>query len=364
MEKRLLFFASDFEIGLTQANTEVVSALWQSEKVDMLCLTSEKEQEPGLHRKLDEAGVKKCVIEGLDVHDHFRDKVRALRAVVSGHGITHANVQNNWQLALAVYVKYRYVHRLKIIYTIHGYRHNSPLKAVLAIGMIGMALLLFTDRVISMSSYVSRRFWFLGYKTDVVFYLMNKPQYAKTTNRIIGSPLRLVFPAQFRKGKNQQILISAIKQYVDQTHDLSIRLYLPGAGPRLDAMKVLARQLGVEQQVVFPGKLNLDGVFALYEESNIALCASNVETYGRCIAEPFMLGRCVVTHKTGVAIDIIRDRENGVFFCTDKDLAALLTDFHAHPEKVVAMANQAFVDRQVFSTENVLRSYLSVINKV
>ena len=364
MEKRLLFFASDYEIGLTQANTEVVTALWQSGKVDMLCVSSEKEQEPGLHRKLDEAGVRKVIVEGLDAHDHFRDKATTLRDIIRQHAISHVNVQNNWQLALAAYVKYKYAHRVKIIYTIHGYRHNSPLKAVLAIGMIGMALLLFADRVLSMSSYVSRRFWFLGYKTDIVFYLMNKPQYAKTTNCITGSPLRLVFPAQFRQGKNQHILISAVKQYVDQTHDLTIRLYLPGAGPRLNAMKALARQLGVEQQVVFPGKLNLDGVFTLYEESNIALCASNVETYGRCIAEPFMLGRCVVTHKTGVALDIIRDGKNGVFFRTDKDLVALLTDFHAHPEKVEAMANQAFVDRQVFSTENVLRSYLSVINKV
>ena len=67
--------------------------------------------------------------------------------------------------------------------------------------MIGMALLLFADRALSMSSYVSRRFWFLGYKTDIVFYLMNKPQYAKTTNCITGSPLRLVFPAQFRKAR-------------------------------------------------------------------------------------------------------------------------------------------------------------------
>lgn len=132
-----------------------------------------------------------------------------------------------------------------------------------------------------MSSYVSRRFWFRAYKTDIVFYIMNKPQYAKSENNICGSPLRLVFHVQFRHGKNQQMVIGAVKRYVEQTGDYSIRLYLPGDGTRLDEMKALATRLGLEKNVVFPGKLNLDGVFDLYDKCNIALCASNVETYGR-----------------------------------------------------------------------------------
>ena len=42
---KLLFFASDYKIGLTQANTESRDWLYRSGKVDMLCASSENEQE-------------------------------------------------------------------------------------------------------------------------------------------------------------------------------------------------------------------------------------------------------------------------------------------------------------------------------
>lgn len=360
---KLLFFASDYKIGLTQANTEVVIGLYRSGKVDMLCASSENEQEKGLHKKLDDVRVPKCIIQGLDVHNDFKKKALEISKIITGNFITHVNVQNNWQLALLAYVRLRYGLHFKLIYTIHGYRHNSSVKAAVAIGVIGLALLLFADRVISMSSYVSRRFWFLRRKTDIVFYIMNKPQYAKAENHIAGSPLRLVFPAQFRYGKNQQVVICAVKRYIEQTGDDTIRLYLPGDGARLDEMKSLAARLKIDKNVIFPGKLSLDGVLELYEKCNIALCASNVETYGRCIAEPFMLGRCLLTRNTGVALDIIRDGENGLLFDGEEDLARQLVKLHDNPGIVVKMGNQAFVDRKVFSAESVIDSYLHVISK-
>lgn len=67
-DMKLLFFASDYQIGLTQANTEVVLGLYRSGKVDMLCASSENE----LHRKLDEAGVPKCIVGELDVHEGLK----------------------------------------------------------------------------------------------------------------------------------------------------------------------------------------------------------------------------------------------------------------------------------------------------
>lgn len=157
------------------------------------------------------------------------------------------------------------------------------------------------------------------------------------------------------------ILIDAVAEYVKRTGDTTIRLILPGVGPNLESMKELARSKGIEGLVKFPGKLTLDKVYEEYEKSNIALVPSNVETYGRCIAEPFALGRCVVTRRTGVALDIIKDKENGYFFNEANDLHEILMDLHMNPQKIVDAGNNAFKDSQVFHRESVIDSYVKAI---
>lgn len=365
MKIRLLYFCSDYLIGLTQAQTEQVEHLAKETQIDLFCVSSEKEQEEGLHKRLKLANVNMTIIPNLDVHNNFKQLSSKIEQIIREKKITHVNVQNNWQLGLVGRIKLNPFSSLKfkLLYTIHGYRHNHPLKAVAAIAAIGFALGVLTDRVISMSDYVSKRFWFLAYKTDRVFYMMNKPEYKKETNLIDTSKLSMVFPAQFRKGKRQEMLITGLKEYIDSTNDHTAELHLPGDGPLLNEMKALARDLGIESNVKFYGKIPLNEVISLYERSNIALCSSNVETYGRCIAEPFMLGRCVITQKTGVAGDIIKHGQNGFFFKTAEDLATILKELHNDPKRIKQIADQAFTDRAVFYPANVMATYIESLKK-
>lgn len=362
---KLLFFGSDYKIGLTQALTEQILELQKEDSVALYAVSSQNEMESGLHQKVREAGVDMTIIDDMDVHKNIKSLSAQVAALIEDKGITHVNVHNNWQLTIMAYAKYwsRRAKHVKIIYTIHGYRHNSCLKSIFAIPLIGLALLLFADRVISMSKYVSKRFWFVGYKTDTVFYIMNKPEFNKVNNVIENKPMKMVFPAQFRHGKNQDILINAVAKYIAQTKDTSIRLYLPGAGDLLDGYKDMVDAKGLNENVIFLGKLAHKDVIALYEESNIALVSSNVETYGRCIAEPFALGRCLITKPTGVALDIIRDGENGFIYNTVDELTGILVRLHETPELVSKVANQAFEDKKIFSRDNVIRTYLDAINK-
>ena len=365
MESKLLFFCSDYKVGLTTALSEQVLELKKLSNIRLSCISSEKEMEHGLHDKLKEACIDMTVVPHLDVHSNFRGLVEAVDNVIKDKSITHVNVHNNWQLAIVAFIKYSRVipRKFKIIYTIHGYRHNSFFKSCLAILVIGLALLLFADRVISMSSYVSKRFWFVSYKTDLVFYIMNKPEFNKLTNIIDPLPLRLVFPAQFRYGKNQQMLIRAVELYIRKTKDNTIKLYLPGDGVNLEECKSMVRSKGLCNNILFPGKLPHCKVIDLYEASNIALVASNVETYGRCIAEPVALGRCLITRKTGVALDIVKNGVNGLFFSTEVDLVNILEKLHQSPELLINIANNAFNDKYLFSANHVMNSYIAALGK-
>lgn len=363
---KLLFFGSDYMVGLTQALTEQLIEIQKEKSLELFGVSSQNEMEVGLHEKVKAAGVNMTIVNDLDIHTNLKGVATQVRSIIDRYGITHVNVHNNWQLAIMAYLKYRHVipAKFKIIYTIHGYRHNSFFKSLIAIPAIGIALMLFADRVISMSEYVSKRFWFVSYKIDTVFYIMSKPEFNKARNIISGNPLSLVFPAQFRYGKNQNILINAVADYVHQTNDRTLRLYLPGAGELEPTYKQQVKELGLEEMILFPGKLAHKDVIKLYEETNIALCSSNVETYGRCIAEPFALGRCLITKPTGVALDIIKDGENGFFFKTTSELTKILINLHNNPNFLEKVANVAFTDKVVFSRDNVIKTYLSSLSKV
>lgn len=365
MNYNLLFFCSDYKVGLTTALSEQAIEIKKLSNINLSCISSEKEMEQGLHNRLKENNIDMTIVPHLDVHSDFIRLAREVNRVLEEKEITHVNVHNNWQLAIVSYLKYRWIipRKFKIIYTIHGYRHNSFFKSLFAIFIIGLALLLFADRVVSMSSYVSKRFWFVAYKTDLVFYIMNKPEFNKAVNRIDPQPLKLVFPAQFRHGKNQQMLIDAIDLYVKETNDRTIKLYLPGDGVYLNECKSIVKSKGLSDNVIFPGKLPHRSVIDLYEEANVAVVASNVETYGRCIAEPFALGRCLVTRKTGVALDIVKEGKNGMFFSSEKELVEILIKLYHSPDLLISIANNAFDDKYLFSSKYVMKSYVEALRK-
>ena len=159
------------------------------------------------------------------------------------------------------------------------------------------------------------------------------------------------------------MLVEALRLYMEHTGDRTARLYLPGDGPLREQVMRKAAEDGVGEYVEFPGKLLKSEVLDLYGNCNVALVSTNVETYGQCITEPFMLGRCLLTQRIGVAIDIIRDGENGMFFTDAESLARILENLHAHPEKVVEMGDRAFADRKLFSRDAVMDSYLSALSK-
>lgn len=364
--QNLLFFASDYQVGQTTALTEQCLGIQKLRDVHLTVVTGDKEMEPGLRDKLLDAKCDVHVLPELDIHSSAKAKAMAIAKLIDEKRIDVVNVHNNWQMVLVALVRTLRLSKrsFKTIYTIHGYRHNSAWKSFIAIYVIGLMLLLFANKVISMSGYVSRRFWFIKYKIRQVYYIMAKPQFNKSSNEILELPLKIVFPAQFRHGKNQDRLIRIIRRYIDITKDTSIRVWLPGAGDTLERCKQLAEELSLSGNIIFTGLIPHKEVISLYEQANIGLAMTNVETYGRCIAEPFALGRCVISRRTGIAEDIIRHGENGFLFSSDKDLLNILLQLHKSPHLVLSNAQKAFEERIIFSEHSVLKSYLEIMQSL
>jgi glycosyltransferase involved in cell wall biosynthesis len=92
-----------------------------------------------------------------------------------------------------------------------------------------------------------------------------------------------------------------------------VRLILVGGGPALPAYQVLARNMGLEERVIFTGFVDGGSLADYYAASDIFTFASRTETQGVSIAEALVAGLpCVVVGAMGAAEAITDGREGFV----------------------------------------------------
>lgn len=357
--KRLLYFTSDYKIGVSALLTDQLLSLHKS-GIDVVAVGGDKEQEPGLIKTLRENGVRLNLISGLDEHSDYTRLVNSVQNIVKTESIDIIHVQNNWQLAIAFGVKCRLMfrHKLEIIYTLHGFRHNSPVKSRIAQAVIGSALFLSTDHIICMTEYLRKKFRLLSYKIALIPLGVKDDFFNREYQQPASDCLKLIFPAQFRKGKNQDVIIKAFDRYLKNSDDRLSTLTLPGNGPLLEDMRSLAKSLGIDKQVFFPGFLSKDEILRLYQDSNIAIVASNSETFGQSIVEPFVLGRCVISTPVGIASEIIKDGENGFLFKNEEDLIKILESINNDKAVIKATSETNYLNRDMFRWDSITQQYI------
>ncbi len=364
--KRLLVFGSSHKMGLTGQLTDFMCSCLDAGVLldDFLCISGEREQFPGLFGRLDARGVKNVMIEGLDDHGDFFRLVREFDAHVRRFVPSVVHAQTNWQLAIAAVVKYLFGRRYAILYTVHGYRHNYKFRSFMARYLMGIFLFFFADKVITPSSFLKKKFRFVEDKAEVIYLGVENDLWKEYSPPEFAGTKRLIFPGEFRQGKNQDTLIRTVKSYMDRTGDDDVELYLPGDGEKLEDCKSLCRQLGIEAKVYFPGFIDRAEMLRLYMLCQYAVIPSNVETFGLCITEPYMLGRVVITRHVGVADDLIAEGKSGFFFDNEKDLPEVLEHLFSNTEKCIRVSKYAYENRGVLSWGQICNRYLKTIESL
>jgi len=355
---KLLFFASDYSIGLSELLFDQLSAINNS-NANYIAVAGEKEQIPGLWDKAISQGINLLKIPGLDVHSLFSALVNTLCNISKKENIGVIHVQNNWQLALASSIKIKLwpTQKIKIAYTLHGFRHNHPVKSIIAKTIIGCALNIFADIVICMTEYLRKEFWFLGSKRFLLPLGISNDCFTNSFEFSDSEGLQIIFPGQFRKGKNQDMVIRAFAKHIKRTGDNESHLILPGNGILLNQFKTLTNNLGIETRVSFPGFLKRQDVIELYKKSNVAIVASNSETFGQSIVEPFVLGRCILSTRVGIAPEIIKDGENGFLFSTENQLSNIITKLYNDNHILKIIGKHNFNHRNKFLWSEITKKY-------
>lgn len=97
------------------------------------------------------------------------------------------------------------------------------------------------------------------------------------------------FPAQFRNGKNQDLIIKAFAKHIHENKDSESYMILPGNGPLWEDMKKLASALYLQDRISFPGLCSKRQTKELYLQSNIGIVSSTVRHSVKSIVEAFCI---------------------------------------------------------------------------
>ena len=116
---------------------------------------------------------------------------------------------------------------------------------------------------------------------------------------------RLVMVARFERQKDHPTLLRALARLEDRPW----RLTLVGDGPRMDAARGLAGELGLSDRIRFAGYR--DDVAGILADARVFVLASRWEGFPRTIVEAMRAGLPVVASDVGGVAEAVADGETG-----------------------------------------------------
>ena len=124
---------------------------------------------------------------------------------------------------------------------------------------------------------------------------------------ITNSDILLLYAAEFSKRKSQETLIRALSQLPEQ-----VKLALPGSGALLEDCRTLARKLGVEQRIRFPGFVTDMPLW--YAAADIAVTSARTEGLPFNVMESMYCGLPVVASRVKGHTDLVEDGVTGLLY--------------------------------------------------
>ena len=124
------------------------------------------------------------------------------------------------------------------------------------------------------------------------------------------SDFALIYPAEFSARKNQSLLIRGLSDLPEE-----VKLILPGQGAQLEECRALARQLRMENRIVFPGQIA--DLYPWFSAADAAVSSSRSEGLPFNVMEAMCCRLPVAVSRVKGHTDLIRDGETGLLFSRD-----------------------------------------------
>ena len=143
--------------------------------------------------------------------------------------------------------------------------------------------------------------------------------------------------------------------------------HIAGDGPGMDALKSLARELGIADRVIFLGWQSREELIQCYKQSNLFLFPSRHEGMPNAVLEAMASGLPVIASRIAGNEDLVVHEKTGLLVESEKPqlLRAALYDLIQNPSRAQRMgaASRQRVE-EFFSWENTATQYAALLEKV
>lgn len=150
-----------------------------------------------------------------------------------------------------------------------------------------------------------------GLTAEVVPNIIDVARYRPTGDELPPStPPHLVVPRNLERIYGNDVAIRAL-QLVRARHP-DATLTLAGSGPELQALRALAAELGLADAVRFAGRLDRDGMAALYRSAHVVLNPSLTDNMPNSVLEALSCGAPVVSTDVGGVPHLLQHGETAL----------------------------------------------------
>lgn len=169
-------------------------------------------------------------------------------------------------------------------------------------------------------------------------------------DRTFSEQLRLIIVCRQERGKGVDVVINSMRSIMEEFAGATLDVV--GDGRALDDLKKLSQSLGLQDRVIFHGKLGHDAVMHLLQESDIFCYPTSSEGFPKVVLEALAAGLPVITTRVSVLPDLIGDG-CGVLIdeTTSRAIASAVTECARNIQVYRSMSSRATQTAQKYSLE-------------
>lgn len=168
----------------------------------------------------------------------------------------------------------------------------------------------------------------------------------------------IIFVGRLAKEKNVDLLLQAHKNIIAKNKD--INLLIIGDGPDMDEYKETAKKIGINDNVVFVGKVPWEEVPLYYQLADVFATASKTETQGLTVIEAMAASVAPVCIDDESFRNTVIDGLNGRIFETQEDYEKIILDLYNDRKSLDQLQRQARLNAEVHSSKYYGESVLDV----
>jgi len=171
----------------------------------------------------------------------------------------------------------------------------------------------------------------------------------------------ILFVGRLAEEKNVEFLIHSHKELINKYKNM--KLIIVGDGPDKEKYEKYAKELGMEKEVIFTGKVAWGDMPYYYHIADIFATASKTETQGLTIIEAMAANTVPVCMKDEAFQSMVTEDLNGLFFETEEEYQKQILRLFENKEELKRFDKQARIQAEHYSSKSYADRVLEVYQR-